>query len=373
MPDQLIRQKMILWTEGAPFTGVVPTIDGVDIATVDDIPVSWRNAIQGSPQLIGNDLTATINAGGPYAEGDIVITTDASVLTLGAVPSAPGDGFQLQGGVWVKLWDGVAGFVPADFYCILGDLTDTTLFGTFLPGVDNNKVACFDGTSNTPATLDFDPDGTARADANGLSLTDGTGFMFNNTPTPVGGEWFDVFSPVAGVSSISGGAGINPAGPSTGAVTLSVDPESTPVADENPVVVSIDGVSWNAADATSDTVEADGSGNFIAAVPSNTDKGLTALVASSPGDQVGPAITGVPAGTAGGDYWSIGVNGVKKEVGTALTDWLYFSTDGGTTAVATLAAITTGATLHLGSAAGPECFDFDALDCLDYNYLIFNG
>lgn len=341
------RFKQIKMDEGASFTGTIPTFGGVDLATVDDINpfVTWID-----PSLVvgmlGDRTIAEIDALTPSAGQSVVAGSAGTPAAPTSDVLAIGDIAEFDGTGWKKILDNVGAFVPVDTQ-VIGANDGTTLFAPLTTVTDNGAILTADGVGGWTSVAPSEGDATliygdASVNENSIYAAQGTG-----TPT----TWVQVAGGVS-VTSVTGGDGMN-SSPTTGAVVVSVDPESSPSGDEKAVSVSATGVSYDISNNDGTYVVANGSGVLQGTI--EIDEAFTPSVASVSGDVIGPAIAGLPIGDG---YIHFELNGLPYNVGDAVkTDDVYFSSDGGTTAKA-LTAITTGDICYLGAG-----IPTDALDC----------
>jgi hypothetical protein len=139
--------------------GVLDT-DGVNKGQLD---AAVEAAILGVPRVnaiefSGNYTIAAINGLTP-ATGWSVVATDAGTPTAGTSDAlAAGDVAEFDGTSWKKIVSNVGGFVADGTKLIISTIT---LVSPLTNGVDEDKIADFDGTTNTPI-LETPTDG-ARA------------------------------------------------------------------------------------------------------------------------------------------------------------------------------------------------------------------
>jgi hypothetical protein len=127
--------------------------DSVNKSYVDNLisGVTWLEPVT-CLCLVGNATVATLNGlGNPGAVSDVYVVTDSGTLTLGSLSVAAGDVVQWDNGntQWIKIATNVGGFPPNGFRIALNG--GTALISPYTDGVDDGKIAEFDGTSLTGA------------------------------------------------------------------------------------------------------------------------------------------------------------------------------------------------------------------------------
>jgi hypothetical protein len=428
---QLLRGKQtatdIVIIDGTRgFTGVVvgisPTLAD-HLATKEYVDalagagVTWKNPVA-VRHYVGNFTIVGINGLTP-ASGDAVVATSAGTPAAGTSDILViGDLAEYNGTEWKKIVSASGGFVPLDTLAIVSEVS--TIGGGLTDGVDDGKVASWDGVSNTP-TLTADVDGDAR-------LVNGDGSIFENC-----GHTFDGVVPTGtwiqftGAGLITAGTGLSKAGDTLNVGggdginanpdDLEVDPYSGADTSVAPLLVDVDGAGVDTDDSTIDhtagvlgvkalgitsgelassavtaakiatsavgdgltggagiALTADLDGDSLAksgagikgAVLAVADKVTVSAVTSGDEDTTGVTISATPAG----DGW-VGVivnTAGPYELGDAVkTKTCYFSDDGGTTAKS-IGAVASGDTLFWnGTITG---FDLDTSDEISLIYAV---
>lgn len=101
---------------------------------------------------IGNRTVAEINALGTPSSGTAVVATDAGTPTEGASDAlVAGDLVEFNGTSWLIIEGQVGGFPPNGTRAIIS--TAETLVGPLADGVDDGKIAEWDGTLLTPSLI----------------------------------------------------------------------------------------------------------------------------------------------------------------------------------------------------------------------------
>lgn len=138
---------------------------------------------------IGTRTVVQINALTP-ATGMVVVAGSAGTPTAGTSSLlAVGDVAEYDGTSWIKIVSHSGGFVPVSTVLIVAS-TASTLYSPLTTGTDGDKLATFDGTSNTPA-LTVPADGVAYA-ISGTSVNSGKIYQFQT-----GAGWAVVTTPLS--------------------------------------------------------------------------------------------------------------------------------------------------------------------------------
>ena len=312
-------------------------------------PASVRN-------FIGNNDVATINGLLP-GTCDAYVMTDAGVLTLGALAVSTGDLVEYDGAAWVKIVANSGGFPPAGTRVMVS--TTVPLIAPLTDGVDDGKIAEWDGTAIGPLIFGTPIDGWAILISGDGACDENSTFGFNGTvPT---GSWVQTSSgvPFAGVGEITSVDGGDAADAGVSVNAARGDHQHA--------------VSTAAAVAVG-TANAEGSATTLARsdhvhdspAPTEDDKIQTPSGATS-GDEepTGVILANTPALDS---YVQVFLNGLKYTVGDAVkTENCYFSDDGGTTALA-IANISAGSELIWNGAISG--FDLVISDVIELDYIV---
>jgi len=138
---------------------------------------------------IGTRTVVQINALTP-ATGMVVVAGSAGTPTAGTSSLlAVGDVAEYDGTSWIKIVSHSGGFVPVSTVLIVAS-TASTLYSPLTTGTDGDKLATFDGTSNTPA-LTVPTDGVAYA-ISGTSVNSGKIYQYQT-----GAGWAVVTTPLS--------------------------------------------------------------------------------------------------------------------------------------------------------------------------------
>lgn len=139
---------------------------------------------------LGSRTIAQINGLTPSA-GDSVVASSAGTPTAGASDAlVAGDVAEYDGTQWKKIVSASGGFVPVGTFLLV---SSSTLFAPLTDVTDRNKVARFNGTSNTP-TLASPADGDVHLvkgdgsirENRAYSFNSGTGWVQSSGPVPYG-------------------------------------------------------------------------------------------------------------------------------------------------------------------------------------------
>ncbi len=331
------------------------------------------------------------------ALGDAVVATDAGTPTAGASDALlAGDIAEFNGTEWKLIVTNSGGFPPVGTRAIVS--TTATLLSPLTGSVDDGKIAEWDGTSVTPA-LAASPDGEGILVAGEGSVNENKAYVFDGVvPT---GTWIqfsglglvtagDGLSKIGNTLDVNVGDGIEIVGDNVTAdlgnglkfITAEIAVEPADIAgagleDDGSDNLRIsaaaagDGLTGGAGSplavqADGDTVSVSASG-VKANTQVDTDKNVSASLTASDDDAATAAtLTSTPVGSG---YVRTFVNGVGVVVGDGVKTGeveLFFSADGGTTALA-FGAITTTSTIHWrGSQAG---FELATIDRISFDYL----
>jgi hypothetical protein len=258
-----------LFVTGTP----VDANHGVNKAYVDSVAtgLQWLDPIV-CHDMIGNLGEVALEALSPSTSDSYVVSaTDGdSTLNPGSLAIAVGDVVEFDGTNWVKIVSNAAGAPPAGVRFALN--TTTALISPYTDGVDDGKIAEYDGTGILigDITLTTPNDGDAvlvvgnEGDTDPVDLFNG--YTFDGTvPT---GTWIQF----TGAGQINAGAGLTKTantldvgagnGIAVAADSVSVNPDTTTGANIQPlnVVANGAGVDINAIAGTG--IEADGSANL---------------------------------------------------------------------------------------------------------------
>jgi hypothetical protein len=274
------------------------------------------------------------------------------VAASAGTPAAPGSDLLAIGDIayfdgtgWFIVKANVAGAVEAGTMVVVAN-DGTTIFSPFTAG-QNGARAEADGVGGWTITAPTEGDAT---------LIYGDGYNYENqiwawTTTGLPSTVVQIAGGVS-VTQVNGTFGIL-ASPTTGVVTLSAVPDSAPAGDEKAISANATGLAYDIGQNDGTYVAADGSGVLQGTI--DVEEEFTPSVATVSGDVIGPAIAGLPIGDG---YIHFELNGLPYNVGDGVkTDDVYFSIDGGTTALG-LTAITTGAIGYLGAGVptdGSDC------------------
>ena len=318
--------------------------------------VSWKDPCA-VLELVGNAAVATINGLGAPIEGDAYVLTDGGSLTAGTpLVVTIGDLVEFDGTSWVMIFQAVGGFVPAGTRAILS--MQTPLISPYVDATDDGKIVDFTGASNTGLDTAEAIDGNAvliNADAsvfaNNQYAYDGTvptgswvqmgglGQVTARDGLTKTGNILDVTAVAAGGLEIAGGAG------SGGDVQIKADGTGGANIAES-ANLSANGLGIKVDDAS---VDADGSGQLKAAVPTLSDKYENQFTYTE--EEVGPpniyktniALTSTPARDS---YVQVFVNGLRASVadgpGEKATRDCYFADSGTPGTAKSLASLVAG-------------------------------
>lgn len=339
-------------------TNHLDPVDPQDVATKNYVDVNAGSSTWKAPaavrNYVGNATVATLNGASP-ATCDAYVMLDSGTLTLGSLGVTTGDLVEFDGAAWVLIVDDSGGFPPNGTRALVS--TTATLVGPLTDGVDDGKVAEWDGSSLTPA-LSSPTDGFAVI-INGSGACD-EGVIFAYMGVVPSGSWSTAgsvtFAATGQITTVNGGD-VADGGVSTDAAR----------GDHEHAVAT--GVAVNVG-----TANAEGSSTDLARAdhvhdsPALTsgDKDLTPSATSGDGSTTGLTISATPALDG---HVIVMVNGVDQVLGDGVkTTDCYFSGDGGTTARA-IGSIVSGDTLYWnGVIAG---FELAGTDRVDLNYLAF--
>jgi len=213
----------------------------------------------------GTRTVAQIDALSPLA-GWAVVAGDAGTPSAGSSDLlAAGDIAEYNGTDWKKIVSHSGGFVPSGTRCIV---SAGALFAPLSDGTDENKLADFDGTSNTP-TLTAPAEGNAALITGEASYYENLGYTYDNT------AWVQF----TGAGQINAGAGLTKSGQTFDvgagngitvlADTVGVDADSTTGGNIQPVNVVANGVGVDINAIAGTGLEADGSANLRLAAQGN--------------------------------------------------------------------------------------------------------
>jgi len=147
---------------------------------------------------MGTRTVAQINGLVPSG-GWAVVASDAGTPTAGTSDAlAAGDIAEFDGTQWKKIVANAGGFVPVGTRAIV---SAGGLFAPLTDGVDDNKIATFNGASNTPTLV-------APVDGNALLINGDPSFYENSGFTYDTSAWVQF----TGAASIVAGAGLTKAG-----------------------------------------------------------------------------------------------------------------------------------------------------------------
>jgi len=169
--------------------------------------IQWRPTVQAF-NLIGN-LTATLLNGLSPSNGDQYVVTDSGILTSGSVSVVAGDVVEYQdsGSTWVKLVDGVGGFVPDGFRAILAE---DAVIAPYSDGSDNDEIIEFDGTTLDGSSLftgeSVDENAILVQDIGHISIFDNLGYVYEGSVAS--GTWVQF----TGAGQINAGNGLEKSG-----------------------------------------------------------------------------------------------------------------------------------------------------------------
>jgi hypothetical protein len=166
--------------------------------------LTWKDPVD-VLRLMGNVTVATANGLSP-SQGQAYVITDAGTLTAGSVAVVAGDLVEFDGTDWVKLKDGVGGFVADGVRAILSDVD--TLVSPYTDGTDNDKIVDFDGTSLTGVDTGDADQGNAVLiqDENTQGVYNNLGYVYEGTPAS--GSWVQF----TGAGQILAGLGLTKSG-----------------------------------------------------------------------------------------------------------------------------------------------------------------
>jgi CBS domain-containing protein len=116
--------------------------------------IQWKNSVEHF-NILGNasaaDLEGMLIVGyTSKVAGDEWVITTGGTMNSGALTVAAGDIVEWSGSAWVKIDEGVGGFVDSDTRAILGG-AGRPLFAPYTEGSDNDKIISFSGSSNVGA------------------------------------------------------------------------------------------------------------------------------------------------------------------------------------------------------------------------------
>jgi hypothetical protein len=355
------------------------TGDAVNKGQLDAIAVgiTWK------PPASVNGYHANLTIAGinglTPASGDSVVATDAGTPTAGSSDVlAAGDLAEFNGTDWKLIVANSGGFPPAGTRAIVS--TTATLTAPLTASTDEGKCVEWDGASLTPATFFTSLDGDGILVAGEGSVNENKAFVFDGVvPT---GTWIQF----SGLGLVTAGAGLSKIGN-----TLDVNVgDGIEIVGDNITADLGNGLKFLTAeivvepadfagnglqDDGADNLQVQPNGNTVEVTASgvkanslvDTDKNVTASVTASDDDAATAAtLTSTPVGPG---YVRAFVNGIAAVVGDGAKTGeveLFFSANGGTTALA-FGAITTTSTIHWrGSQAG---YELATSDRLSFDYL----
>jgi len=183
---------------GAPAGGT----DAANKTYVDSLltGLQWNAPVSVSG-YIGTRTVAQIDALSP-ASGDSVVAGDAGTPAAGSSDLlAAGDIAEFDGTQWKKIVANSGGFPPDGTRALVHTET-VTLVAPLTDGVDEGKIAEWDGASLTPASLVSPTDGDALLVVGEASVKENLGYVYDGTvPT---GDWIQF----TGAGQIVAGAGL---------------------------------------------------------------------------------------------------------------------------------------------------------------------
>lgn len=307
-------------------TGLVNGSDAQDAVTKTQLDAAVAGLDWQAPAKLknyeGNYSIAGIDGLTPTA-GDSVVATSAGTPAAGTSDALViGDVAEFDGTQWKKIVSAVGGFVPLGTRLVV---SPDTVDGAIIVAADYGKICQFGGASNTP-TKTSPADGWAIFIDGEASVNENSGFVFDGAvPT---GLWIQF----TGLGSITAGNGLDKIGS-----TIFIKPDGTSTA------VSGTGLK--------------------AAVPTQADKNLTALVTAA--DNAKATLSTVTAAPGGDGDIQVRVNGVHMQVSDNNSGECYFG-QGDTTTARAKSAVVAGDTLRWnGTVAG---FELAATDKIDFVY-----